>query len=146
MFVASVWSMENISEVARTNIRMFCFLLIQTLGTCWAERISILICVFICMCFCSGGGIQSPTFPRFQISRLPDFQMPPQADSPLDPDLTPLPTHPGIKCVARSLCCDNTYPNKSTKVSHDFRRNTGNIWRCTHGLLASGFHTAVSKR
>ena len=45
-------------------------------------------------------------------SRLPDFQTPSAAVSPLlldelsDPNPTPLPTHPGIKYVARSPCCD----------------------------------------
>ena len=40
--------------------------------------------------------------PNSQISRFPDFQTPP-ADEPSDPNLTPLPTHPGMKYVARSL-------------------------------------------
>ena len=40
--------------------------------------------------------------------RFPDFQTPPPAapDEFSDPNLTPLPTHPGIKYVARSPCCD----------------------------------------
>ena len=41
------------------------------------------------------------------ISRSPDFQTPPPppppTDDPSDPNLTPLPTHPGIKYVARVL-------------------------------------------
>ena len=48
---------------------------------------------------------QIPTFTDFQIPRLPDFQTPPAAlppDELSDPNLTPLPTHPRIKYVARS--------------------------------------------
>ena len=41
--------------------------------------------------------------PNSQISRFPDFQTPPLTDEPSDPNLTPLPTHPGIKYVARAL-------------------------------------------
>ena len=36
-------------------------------------------------------------------SWFPDFQTPPPADEFSDPNLTPLPTHPGIKYVARAL-------------------------------------------
>ena len=48
---------------------------------------------------------QVPRSPNSQISRFPDFQTPPPAapDEFSDPDLTPLPTHPGIKYVARAL-------------------------------------------
>ena len=39
-------------------------------------------------------------FLGFQISRFPDFQTPPTAAGELsDPNLTPLPMHPGIKYV-----------------------------------------------
>ena len=38
--------------------------------------------------------------------RFPDFQTPPTTEELSDPNLTPLPTHPGIKYVARSPCCD----------------------------------------
>ena len=42
--------------------------------------------------------------PNSQISRFPDFQTtPPDPDELSDPNLTPLPTHPGIKYVARTL-------------------------------------------
>ena len=50
---------------------------------------------------------QVPRSPNSQISRSPDFQTPPP-DELSDPNLTPLPMHPGIKCVARSPCCDNS--------------------------------------
>ena len=51
---------------------------------------------------------QVPRSPNSQISRFPDFQTPPPPpvappDEPSDPNLTPLPTHPGIKYVARAL-------------------------------------------
>ena len=36
-------------------------------------------------------------------SWFPDFQTPPPADEFSDPNLTPLPTNPGIKYVARAL-------------------------------------------
>ena len=54
---------------------------------------------------------QAPRFANFQIPRLPDSQTTPAApapapDEPSDPNLAPLPMHPGIKYVARSLCCD----------------------------------------
>ena len=52
-------------------------------------------------------GPQTSKFPDSQIPRFPDFQTPPApADELSDPNLTPLPTHPGIKYVARSPCCD----------------------------------------
>ena len=46
------------------------------------------------------------------ISRFPDFQTPPAAAVAVaeefsDPNLTPLPTHPGIKYVARALAAIN---------------------------------------
>ena len=51
--------------------------------------------------------LQIPRSPNSQISRSPDFQTPPPPvappDEPSDPNLTPLPTHPGIKYVARAL-------------------------------------------
>ena len=40
---------------------------------------------------------------KFWLSRFPDFQTPPTAEEFSDPNLTPLPTHPGIKYVARAL-------------------------------------------
>ena len=48
---------------------------------------------------------QVPRSPNPQISRFPDFQTPlaPPPDEFSDPNLTPLPTHPGIKYVARAL-------------------------------------------
>ena len=49
---------------------------------------------------------QVPRSPNSQISRFPDFQTPAPAPTPdefSDPNLTPLPTHPGIKYVARKL-------------------------------------------
>ena len=54
---------------------------------------------------------QVPRSPNSQIFRFPDFQTPPPAPAPdelSDPNLTPLPTHPGIKYVTRSPCCDHT--------------------------------------
>ena len=52
---------------------------------------------------------QVPRSPNSLISRFPDFQTPPPADPDelSDPNLTPLPTHPGIKYVARNPCCDH---------------------------------------
>ena len=43
--------------------------------------------------------------PQSQGGKIPDFQTPPAppADKFSDPNLTPLPTHPGIKYVARTL-------------------------------------------
>ena len=49
--------------------------------------------------------LQIPRFLGSQISRFPDFQTPPAPlppDELSDPNLTPLPTHTGIICVARS--------------------------------------------
>ena len=48
---------------------------------------------------------QVPRSSNSQISRFPDFQTPPAPapDELSDPNLTPLPTHPGIKYVARAL-------------------------------------------
>ena len=47
-----------------------------------------------------------PRSPNSQISRFPDFQTSPALAPPdefSDPNLTTLPTHPGIKYVARAL-------------------------------------------
>ena len=49
---------------------------------------------------------QVPRSLNSQISRFTDFQTPPvplPPDELSDPNLTPLPTHPGIKYVARAL-------------------------------------------
>ena len=47
---------------------------------------------------------QVPRSPNPQISRSPDFQTPaPPPDELSDPNLTPFPTHPGIKYGARAL-------------------------------------------
>ena len=51
---------------------------------------------------------QVPRSPKFCICRSPDFQTPPPAPPPppndlSDPNLTPLPTRPGINYVARTL-------------------------------------------
>ena len=49
---------------------------------------------------------QISRLPDFQVSRFPDFQTPlapaapPAPDKLSDPNLTPLPTHPGIKYIA----------------------------------------------
>ena len=49
---------------------------------------------------------QVPRSQNSQISTSLDFQTP-AADEFSDPNLTPLPTHPGIKYIARSPCCNN---------------------------------------
>ena len=59
--------------------------------------------------------LQIPRSPNSQISRFPDFQTPPP-DELSDPNLTPLPTHPGNKYVARSPCCDK-FESISSNVS-----------------------------
>ena len=58
---------------------------------------------------------QVPRYPNFWISRSPDLQIPrfpdagaaapapPPPDELADPNLTPVPTHPGINYVARAL-------------------------------------------
>ena len=46
--------------------------------------------------------LQIPRSQNSQIARFPDFQTPPP-DKLSDPNLTPLPTHPGIKYVAGAL-------------------------------------------
>ena len=50
-------------------------------------------------------GFQIPRCPGSEISRFPDLQTPPlepEPDELSDPNLNPLPTHPGIKYVAGS--------------------------------------------
>ena len=57
--------------------------------------------------------LQIARSPSSQISRFPDFQTPPPAPPPdefSDPNLTPLPTHPGIKYVARALAAISLGP------------------------------------
>ena len=90
------------------------FLLIQTLPSFGAERIWILrIFIFDLDPKFLDFQVPRPQSPRFpgpqiskfpnsQISRFPDFQTPPP-DEFSDPNLTPLPMHPGIKYVARAL-------------------------------------------
>ena len=55
---------------------------------------------------------------RFQISKLPDFgvlrfpdfqTLPAPPDKLSDPNLTPLPTHPGIKYLARALAAREVF-------------------------------------
>ena len=48
-------------------------------------------------------GPQISKFLDFQVPRFPDFQTPSPADEFSDPNPTSLPTHPGIKDVARAL-------------------------------------------
>ena len=127
------------------------FLLIQTLPKCWAELNWTLF--FLCGPHISGfPGPQISTFPDFQvprspnsqISRFPDFQTRPPALAPPDPDelsdpnLTPLPTHPGIKYVARSPCCDQMrrqwdprycLPQKALR-KYFIPRYVGGAWIC----------------
>ena len=62
-------------------------------------------------------GPQISKFPKSQISRFQDFQTPPTptptttTEELSDPNLTPLPTHPGIKYVARALAATNSPSN-----------------------------------
>ena len=49
--------------------------------------------------------LQIPRSTNSQISKFPDFQTPPDEFSDLN--LTPLPTHPGVKYVARALAATN---------------------------------------
>ena len=58
--------------------------------------------------------LQISGFSGPQISRFPDFQTPPTAPAPAppdefsDPNLTPLPTHPGTRHIARALAATVT--------------------------------------
>ena len=113
----------------------FLFLLIQTLPTFWAPRKWILrICIFCIVWIPNFWIFRSPDLliPRSQISKLPDFQVPRFPDaaagatgggagrtlrSQPHPSLTPLPTHPGIKYVARSHCCDDILKYQNSPYS-----------------------------
>ena len=57
--------------------------------------------------------LQIPRFPGPQISTFPDAAgaatAAPLPDELSDPNLTPLPMHPGIKYVARRPCCDHGF-------------------------------------
>ena len=72
--------------------------------------------------------LQIPKIPDFQV---PDFQTPPPAPAPddelSDPNLTPLPTHPGIKYVARALAATCIPPGGVPKMEKTNRRN----FRCS---------------
>ena len=97
--------MEKWPGIAPNRAGRTFFLLIQTLPTFWAEQIWILrnltFCFFLHPTFLD---FQVPRSQKSQISRFPDFQTPPTTTEELsDPNLTPLPTHPGIKYVARAL-------------------------------------------
>ena len=76
---------------------------------------------------------QFPRYPNSQI--FPDFQTPPALVPPdpeelSDPNLTPLPTHPGIKYVARALaaisnrrtkgCCETNGVSHSILEPHSW--------------------------
>ena len=85
------------------------FLLIQTLPTFWATWILILrIVIFL---FCLDPKFSDFQVPNLQISRRrrrrrrrrTNSQPAPAPDELSDPNLTPLPTHPGIKYIARAL-------------------------------------------
>ena len=56
-----------------------------------------------------------PRSPSSQISRFPDFQTPPP-DEFSDPNLTPLPTHPGIKYVARALAATFVFADSVCRI------------------------------
>ena len=93
------------AEMAQNGARRICFLLIQTLPTFLATQILIVIMFSFWILWIPNFWISKS--PYLQISKFPDFQTPPAPANELShPNLTPLPTHPGIKCVARSLCCD----------------------------------------
>ena len=67
-------------------------------------------------------GLQLSWFSSSQISNVeipifPDFRTP-AADKLSDPNLTPLPMHPGIKYVARSPCCDITRAESQECIDH----------------------------
>ena len=90
------------------------FQLIQTLPTFWAERIWILrLCIFGILLTQNFWISRSPDlriyrFPGPQIPRSPNSEIsrcrrPAPSDELSDPNLTPLPTHPEIKYVARAL-------------------------------------------
>ena len=78
---------------------------------------------------------QVPRSPNSQISRFPDFQTPPPPtpDEFSDPNLTPLPTYPGIKYVARALAA-MTFPAFLLELwSHKFVFAVIRLlimWRC----------------
>ena len=58
-----------------------------------------------------------PKFQDFEISKFPDFQTPPAPppDKLLDPNLSPLPTHPGVKYVAKALAATMETKHDSNK-------------------------------
>ena len=77
---------------------------------------------------------QIPRSPNSQISRFPDFQTPSPAPPPddfSDPNLTPLPTHPGIKYVARALAA----------ILLRVRDDAASIYLSSSILFASNAHT-----
>ena len=105
---------RKLPQMAPNGAGRIFFLLIQTLPTFWAERIWILRIFIFLISWTPKFWISRPPdlqisgFPGpqiSQISRFPDFQTPPPPapDELSDPNLTPLPTHPGIKYVARAL-------------------------------------------
>ena len=98
--------MNKLPEIAPNGARRICFLLIQTLPTFGAECIWVSRFFFLDFLDPTFLDVQVPRSPNSQISRFPDFQTPPAPDELSDPNLTPLPTHSGIKYVARSPCCD----------------------------------------
>ena len=119
------------------------FLLIQTLSTFWAERILILRIFFSGIFWAPSLG---PTWARLglgpglgpglgqawarawaqawaQAWARAWAQTPPPAAAPpdefSDPNLTPLPTHPGIKYVARTLAAMNLIFVQQKIINHE---------------------------
>ena len=69
----------------------------EKLTTCWVTRILPLRMSI----FCFAWGSKISRFPGSQVSKFPDSQTPAPAHELSDPNLTPLPMHPGIKYVGR---------------------------------------------
>ena len=113
--------MEKWPQMASNGTLEVFSLLIQTLPTFLAERILIfffLICLTQIFWIFRYPDLQISGFPGPQISKFPDFQTPPAPppDELSDPNLTPLPTHPGIEYVARALAA-TYYGNVATGES-----------------------------
>ena len=102
-FLIFVGPWKKMHRMAPNGTLQAFFVLIQNLPTFLAERIWILRIFFLILWTPKFPMSRSPDLQISQMSRFPDFQAPPAPDELSDPNLTPLPTHPGIKYVARAL-------------------------------------------
>ena len=122
-FLHMFWSMEKMLEMDPKWSREVLFPtnqdLASILGTMDLDFVKLYFSVF-----------KIPRFTDVQIPRIPYSHAPPAPDEFSDPNLTPLPTHPGIKYAAKGPCCDDT-----TNHTYGISTQEHDILCCTFKVL-----------